>query len=118
MGYQDVIVSVEDGIGTIILNRPDKLNSFANQMRQEMVAAVAELAGNDAVRVIVITGAGRGFCTGADVTYLKEIVDTQNDTALRELVDAGRAVVTSIRSAPQPVIASINGPAAYRLDPC
>ena len=112
LGYQDVIVSVDDGIGTLTLNRPDKLNSFANQMRLEIAAAVGELAGHDAVRVIVITGAGRGFCTGADVTYLKEIVDTQNDTALRELVEAGRAVVTSIRGAPQPVIASINGPAA------
>jgi 2-(1,2-epoxy-1,2-dihydrophenyl)acetyl-CoA isomerase len=112
LSYQDIILSVEDGIGTITLNRPDKLNSFADQMRQEIAAGVAELANNDAVRVIVLTGAGRGFCTGADVTYLKEIVDTQNDVALRDLVEAGRTVVSSIRGAPQPVIASINGPAA------
>jgi 2-(1,2-epoxy-1,2-dihydrophenyl)acetyl-CoA isomerase len=112
LSYQDIILSVEDGIGTITLNRPDKLNSFADQMRQEIAAGVAELANNDAVRVIVLTGAGRGFCTGADVTYLKEIVDTQNDVALRDLVEAGRTVVGSIRGVPQPVIASINGPAA------
>jgi 2-(1,2-epoxy-1,2-dihydrophenyl)acetyl-CoA isomerase len=81
-------------------------------MRQEIAAAVREMADHSAVRVIVITGAGRGFCTGADVNYLKEIADRGDEDALRELVEAGRAVVTAIREAPQPVIASVNGPAA------
>ncbi|HSG81464.1 MAG TPA: enoyl-CoA hydratase/isomerase family protein, partial [Gemmatimonadota bacterium] len=110
--YQDIRVSVKDGIGTITLNRPEVLNSFANQMRQEIVAAVQALATDDDVRVMVVTGAGRGFCTGADVTYLKEIADREDADALRYLVEAGRAVVTAIRNAPQPVIASVNGPAA------
>ncbi|NIR45927.1 MAG: enoyl-CoA hydratase [Gemmatimonadetes bacterium] len=107
-----MLVSVTDGIGTITLNRPDRLNSFADQMRQELAAAVSELAAAEKVRVIVITGAGRGFCTGADVTYLKQIADDGDEEALRDLVEAGRAVVTGIRNAPQPVIASVNGPAA------
>jgi 2-(1,2-epoxy-1,2-dihydrophenyl)acetyl-CoA isomerase len=110
--YSDILVSVADGIGTITLNRPDKLNSFADRMRQEIAEAVTELSGDDAVRVIVITGAGRGFCTGADVTYLKQIAEDEDEEALRGLVEAGRAVVTAIRNAPQPVIASVNGPAA------
>ena len=112
MNYEDILVTIEDGIGTITLNRPDRLNSFADQMRHEIANAVGELAGRDDVRVIVITGAGRGFCTGADVTYLKEIVDRQDEEALRGLVNAGRAVVTAIRRAPKPVIAAVNGPAA------
>jgi 2-(1,2-epoxy-1,2-dihydrophenyl)acetyl-CoA isomerase len=112
LSYRDILADVEAGIATITLNRPDRLNSFANQMRQEIATALEELSGRDDVRVIVITGAGRGFCTGADVTYLKEIVDRRDEEALRVLVDAGRTVVTLIRNAPQPVIASVNGPAA------
>lgn len=112
MRYSDIQLSVADGIGTITLNRPDKLNSFAGQMRQEIAAAVGELAADDRVRVIVITGAGRGFCAGADVNYLKQIADDDDEDELRGLVEAGRAVVTAIRDAPQPVIASLNGPAA------
>ncbi len=81
-------------------------------MRQEIAAAVRELSERADVRVMVITGAGRGFCTGADVTFLKQIADSKDEAALRGLVEAGRAVVTAIRTAPQPVIASVNGPAA------
>jgi 2-(1,2-epoxy-1,2-dihydrophenyl)acetyl-CoA isomerase len=110
--YKDILLGVEGGIGTITLNRPEVLNSFANRMRQEIAAAVQELADRDDVRVIVITGAGRGFCTGADVTYLKQLLDTGDEGGLRDVVEAGRAVVTAIRNAPKPVIASVNGPAA------
>lgn len=112
MRYQDIRVEVDGRIGTITLNRPDRLNSFADQMRQEIATAVTELADSDDVRVMVITGAGRGFCTGADVNYLKEILDAGDEAALRELVEAGRTAVTAVREAPQPVIAALNGPAA------
>lgn len=112
MSYKDILLEVEDGVGTLTLNRPEVLNSFANQMRRETAAAVQELSERDDVHVIVITGAGRGFCAGADVTYLKEIVDGRDEGGLRDLVNAGRTVVTSLRNAPQPVIASVNGPAA------
>jgi len=112
LDYSDIIVDTADGIGTITLNRPDKLNAFANQMRQELAAAVRELGERDDVRVIVITGAGVGFSAGADVTHTKELVDGRDEDSLRALVRAGRDVVTAIRDAPQPVIASVNGPAA------
>lgn len=112
MEYRDTLVTIADGIGTITLNRPEKLNSFANQMRQEIAAAVNELADRPDVRVLIITGAGGGFCTGADVTYLGEIIDQQDEAGLRGLVEAGRSVVTAIRQAPKPVIAAVNGPAA------
>lgn len=112
MDYNDIILGVEDGIGTITLNRPEVLNSFANQMRQEIAAAVHELIDREDVRVMVITGAGRGFCTGADVTYLKQLVDTEDEAGLRDIVEAGRDVVSAIRAAPLPVIAAVNGPAA------
>ncbi len=112
MGYEHILIDVADGVGTITLNRPDKLNSFAGRMRQEIAEAVTELSERDGVRVMVITGAGRGFCTGADVRYLKELSDAGDMDGLEALVEAGRQVVTRIRDTAQPVIASVNGPAA------
>ena len=108
LDYSDIIVDTADGIGTITLNRPDKLNAFANQMRQELAAAVRELGERDDVRVIVITGAGVGFSAGADVTHTKELVDGRDEDSLRALVRAGRDVVTAIRNAPQPVRTELN----------
>ncbi len=112
MEYKDIIVTAEDRIGTLTLNRPDKLNAFADQMRQEIAAAVRDLGGRDDVNVIVLTGAGRAFCAGADVTYMKELLDRGDEAGVRAVVQAGNDAVTAIREAPQPVIASINGPAA------
>jgi 2-(1,2-epoxy-1,2-dihydrophenyl)acetyl-CoA isomerase len=110
--YENVLVEVADGVGTLTLNRPDKLNAFAGTMRQEIAAAVRELAADDRVRVIVITGAGRAFCAGADIGYMKDLTASGDVAAFRGLVEAGREVVTAIRATPKPVIASVNGPAA------
>lgn len=112
MDYRDIFLDLEAGVGTITLNRPDRLNAFADQMRQELGAAVSELAAHEDVRVIVITGAGRGFCTGADLSHTHALLEAGDRAALRALIEAGRTVVTAIRDAPQPVIASVNGPAA------
>ena len=110
--YEYILVSREDGIGTVTINRPDKLNAFYGSMRQDIAAAVRELAGDSAVRVLVITGAGRAFCAGADIGYMKELLEKGDTADFTALVEAGRAVVTVIRETPKPVIASVNGPAA------
>lgn len=110
--YEHLLLANDGGIVTLTLNRPDKLNAFAGRMRQEVAEAVKALAEDDGVRVIVITGAGRAFCAGADIGYMKELLETENWEAAKALVEAGRAVVTAIRAAPKPVIASVNGPAA------
>lgn len=110
--YENVLVEVADGVGTLTLNRPDKLNAFAGTMRQEIATAVRSLAANDDVRVIVLTGAGRAFCAGADIGYMKELTASGDVAAFRGLVEAGREVVTAIRATLKPVIASLNGPAA------
>lgn len=112
MTYEHVLVDVADAIGTLTLNRPDKLNAFAGTMRQEIADAVRSLAADDAVRVIVITGAGRAFCAGADIGYMKQLTASGDVAAFRGLVEAGREVVTVIRATLKPVIASVNGPAA------
>ncbi|HEX9631028.1 MAG TPA: enoyl-CoA hydratase-related protein [Gemmatimonadales bacterium] len=112
MAYENVLVEVADRVGTLTLNRPDKLNAFAGTMRREIADAIRGLAGDDGVRVIVVTGAGRAFCAGADIGYMKELTASRDVAAFRALVEAGREVVTVVRATPKPVIASVNGPAA------
>ncbi len=112
MSYEHILLSSAEGIGTLTLNRPDKLNAFAGMMRQELGDALAELEKDPKVRVVVITGAGRGFCAGADVGYMAKLVEERDAIAMAALVEAGRRVVTTIRESAKPVIASVNGVAA------
>ena len=107
-----VLVDVEDGIGTLTLNRPEKLNAFLGDMRDRLGDGLERLAADDDVRVIVVTGRGRAFCAGADVGYLQEMVEEGRIEEARALVEAGRRAVTAIVEAPKPVIGALNGPAA------
>jgi 2-(1,2-epoxy-1,2-dihydrophenyl)acetyl-CoA isomerase len=102
--YERVLVEVAERVGTVTLNRPEKLNAFDPEGCQDLIEALRMLAAADAVRVIVITGAGRAFCAGADLAVL--------GTRGNELVEAGRDIALAIRNAPKPVIAAVNGPAA------
>jgi 2-(1,2-epoxy-1,2-dihydrophenyl)acetyl-CoA isomerase len=102
--YERVLVEMADRIGTITLNRPEKLNAFDPEGCQDLIEALRMLANADAVRVIVITGAGRAFCAGADLAVL--------GTRGNDLVAAGKDIALTIRNAPKPVIAAVNGPAA------
>jgi 2-(1,2-epoxy-1,2-dihydrophenyl)acetyl-CoA isomerase len=111
VAYEHVIVERIGPVGRLTLNRPEKLNAFAGRMRDEIFDALAELDAPD-VRVVVVTGAGRGFCSGADVRYLAELLDAGDTASFEKLLDAGRRVVTKIREMAVPVVASINGPAA------
>jgi 2-(1,2-epoxy-1,2-dihydrophenyl)acetyl-CoA isomerase len=107
-----IVTSIAAGIGTLLLNRPDKLNAFAGTMRAELADAFEELDGDTRVRVIVMTGAGRGFCAGADVSYMADLVQRKDAASMEALVEAGRRVVTLMRRSRKPVIGSINGVAA------
>lgn len=102
--YESVLVEINDHVGTLTLNRPEKLNAVDPAACEDLLEALRMLAGADAVRVIVLTGAGRGFCAGADLSTL----GTQGDL----LVRAGKDIVVAIRTAPKPVLAVVNGPAA------
>jgi 2-(1,2-epoxy-1,2-dihydrophenyl)acetyl-CoA isomerase len=99
-------------VATITLNRPDKLNAFAGSMREDLLAALRQYAGDDAVRAVVITGAGRAFCAGGDVQFMSGLQANGDTVAFRRLLDAGRDIVLEIASMPKPVIASVNGVAA------
>jgi 2-(1,2-epoxy-1,2-dihydrophenyl)acetyl-CoA isomerase len=110
--YENILLAREAGVGTLTLHRPDKLNAFAGEMRRELGDALEELEADNTVRVIVITGAGRGFCAGADVGYMAELIATKDIVAMGALIEAGRRVVGIIRKSAKPVIASVNGVAA------
>ena len=112
MTLEQILIERANGIGTLTLNRPDKLNAFAGRMRQEIVEGLQELDRDPAVRVIVVTGAGRAFSAGGDVAYMAELVERRDVESMAALVDAGRHVVTTIRQSSKPVIASVNGVAA------
>ena len=112
MTWQNVLLDIGDGIGVLTLNRPEKLNAFAGEMRREIADALDSLEADPSVRVIVITGAGRGFCAGADVGYMAELVASQDAESMSALVEAGRRVVMTIRQSSKPVIGAINGVAA------
>jgi 2-(1,2-epoxy-1,2-dihydrophenyl)acetyl-CoA isomerase len=101
-----------DAVTTITLNRPEKLNAFGGTMRQDLLAALRAAAGDEACRVIVITGAGRAFCAGGDVEFMSGLQKEKDVAAFRALLDAGRDVVSQIVEGDKPVIASINGVAA------
>lgn len=107
-----VLLEREGPVGVVRLNRPGKLNAFAGDMRDRIGDAVESLADEEGVRTIVITGAGRGFCAGADIDYLNELVAEENEKDFAKLLEVGERVVAAIRSTAQPVVAAINGPAA------
>lgn len=111
-GYSLIAVDVDGPVGTITLNRPDKLNAFTVEMVRELSDALAMLGRSETTRVIVITGAGRAFCAGADVHLLRDLVERQDEATGRSLVDGMRLVAHAIREAPQPVLCSVNGVAA------
>lgn len=110
--FSTVAVAMDGRVGTITLNRPDKLNAFTVEMVDECAEALAMLAGSGHIRCIVLTGAGRAFCAGADTGALQAILEARDEAAGRRLVDGARRIHALIRAAPQPVIASLNGVAA------
>ena len=110
--YQYVTARVEGGIGTLLLNRADRLNAFDGVMREELVRAAQDLVDHPGVRVIVVTGSGRAFCAGADVRYMEDAIAREDFESAMALVHSGGELVRLLRQAPQPVLASLNGPAA------
>src|SRR5215212_8508300 len=98
----------DNGVATITLDRPEKLNAFTGTMREELLAALRECSDD----VVVITGAGRAFCAGGDVEYMHSLQQTNDVDSFRKLLDAGRDVVLQIASMPKTVIATINGVAS------
>ncbi len=110
MSYREILYSVTDRVATITLNRPDKLNAWTAVMEDEFEAAVRAANADETVRAILITGAGRGFCAGADMSLLKKISGGSRSEALTDR--AGYLTRYSwMLEIPKPIIAAVNGPA-------
>ena len=109
-----VLLAEADGVATLVLNRPEKLNAFADDMREQFAAAIETVATRPGVRVLVITGAGRAFCAGGDIAYMVRLKDqgTAFDSGLGTLVATGTTAIGRIAALPFPTIACVNGPAA------
>ena len=122
MEYNTIKYLVEDGILTLLLNRPDSMNAFTLEMSDELAAAFYRASEDDDVRVIVVTGAGKAFCAGMDLTSpgnvfgLDEgrqptLAEMENPDSMPGVRDSGGKVTLAIYECKKPVIAAINGAA-------
>ncbi|MFN7398778.1 MAG: crotonase/enoyl-CoA hydratase family protein [Sandaracinobacter sp.] len=132
MDRQETILEISHGIATLTLNRPDKMNAFTGRMMQEIIAAFDETDARDDVKVVIVTGAGRAFCAGADLSAGAKTFDYEardDDTSSRAgqaspvrpdgtvdyahqgVRDGGGRVTLRIFESLKPVIGAINGPA-------
>ena len=111
MDYQDILFDLEDGIATITLNRPDKLNAYTTEMGEEFTHAFREVQRDPEVRAIVMTGAGKAFCAGADLEHLKAHEQGKNVSKGPRLgeEDFLRKLPIEICDSAKPVLAAING---------
>src|SRR5437868_2714963 len=126
MAYETIRYEVEDAILTITLDRPDKLNAFTTNMLHELIDAFDRADADDAVKAVIVTGAGRAFCAGADLSagattfdraarpdrpQVPAGADGQPDLSSDAARDGGGRVSLRIFSSLKPVIAAVNGPA-------
>ena len=120
MTYQTLRYEIADGVATITLNRPDKLNAFTVAMMEEMVDVLDQVDADDAVRAAIVTGEGRAFCAGADLSegadafvFGGEVVraDGSLDYGVEAARDGGGRVTLRLFRCLKPIIAAINGPA-------
>src|SRR5262249_2551548 len=112
MPYEHIQVSEADGIATVTLSRPERLNSFIGHMRRDLAEALEHAGSDRNVRVVIITGAGRAFCAGGDIAFMAELMQRRDSEEFSRILGAGRRVILAIRQMTKPVIASINGPAS------
>ncbi|PJK30375.1 enoyl-CoA hydratase-related protein [Minwuia thermotolerans] len=112
LDFEHILYEAKDGVGWITLNRPDRLNAFAPSMPLEIMAAVRAAGGDAAVRALAITGAGRGFCAGADLAGGAARPAEGERDAGRLLEIAYNPMIRAMRDCPKPIVALVNGPCA------
>jgi 2-(1,2-epoxy-1,2-dihydrophenyl)acetyl-CoA isomerase len=113
MAYQQIAVARDGGVLTITLNRPDKLNAMTGVMSDELVDVLTSARDDEEVRALVVTGAGRGFCAGQDLTEFEEAYRSGERPDIREhLTRSYHRLIPLVVETPKPVIAAVNGVAA------
>lgn len=111
MTYQCLLYEVQDGIATLTLNRPERLNALGGTLREDLLDAVTRAAGDPEVRVVILTGAGRAFCAGGDV---KDFADQPEriGVLIKELTTYLHGAVSRLCRSMKPVVMAVNGVAA------
>ena len=110
--YQSIIFDSQDRIGLLKLNRPEKLNAFGGPIRDEILDVLARISTDDTIRVLVVTGEGRGFSAGGDIDHLKHLRENKDEQGFRTVLGKGQQITRAMRALPKPVIAAVNGPCA------
>ncbi|MFI5002481.1 MAG: enoyl-CoA hydratase-related protein [Reyranellales bacterium] len=109
MAYDKIVLAKADGLATLTLNAPDRLNAVSRKMIAEIKSAWEDIAADSSVRAVLLTGAGRGFCAGADLADPDRKNDTDSGSALEKFFNP---TIRLMRSLPKPIVAAVNGVAA------
>jgi enoyl-CoA hydratase/carnithine racemase len=113
MTYQCLLHEIKDGVATLTLNRPERMNALGGTLREDLLDAFTRTAADPDVRVIVVTGSGRAFCAGGDVKAMNEAKEAGRERPLLDRIAPSRdRTLLAMRDAPQPIIAAVNGAAA------
>src|SRR4051812_26783893 len=112
MDYEQIRYAVADGVATVTLHRPDKLNAFTNQMLEELLDALDRIDEDDDVRAVIFTGEGRAYCAGADLGAGGSTFTFENqEFSLEHAADGGGRLTLRLFDCKKPVIGAINGAA-------
>ena len=112
MSHAGILAERDGNVGWIRINHPERLNSFSGTMREDLDAALDDMERAEEIRCVIITGVGRAFSTGGDVSVMKKLIADEDIVGFESLVRAGARVIQRIDDMTKPVIAAINGPAA------
>ncbi|MDZ7628141.1 MAG: 2-(1,2-epoxy-1,2-dihydrophenyl)acetyl-CoA isomerase PaaG [Parvularculaceae bacterium] len=112
MAFETILYRVENGAARLTLNRPDRLNSFTVEMHAEIASALDELEKDASVRTLMITGAGRGFCAGQDLSDRAVTPETDAPDLGKSVEERYNPLIRRLTALPMPVVASVNGVAA------
>ena len=107
-----LLVERSEGVATLTLNRPDSMNSLSVELKEALGAAVTEVARDDAVRAVVLTGSGRGFCVGQDLREHVALLESGDPAPLNTVTEHYNPIITALVTMPKPVVAAVNGMAA------
>ena len=111
MAYETLLTELRDRVLTVTMNRPDRMNAFTTQMMLDWLHLLDAIDADDDVRAVIVTGAGRGFCAGADLGGGGKTFDGSSEEKLHEHRDGGGRVTLRIFECKKPLIAAVNGPA-------
>lgn len=107
-----VLLDRADGVATLVLNRPESMNALSVDMKEALIAALAEVRDDPAVRAVLLTGAGKAFCVGQDLREHAELLRSGDPRPMQTVREHYNPIATSLAQLPKPVVAAVNGMAA------